>query len=352
MESVKQKKLVLTLIGLPARGKSYLSQKLCTFFNWLQIPARIFNVGNYRRRFEGRYTGNNFFDSSNNDAVEIRKLSAEAAMDDMRNWLNYCDGEIAFFDATNTTRERRDWVKECIKDDNIDLLYLEIFCDDEDTINDNIMKVKLLNADYVDCLPENALKDFKSRISHYESVYEPVDPSQDENTSFIQIYNKGERYECNRIDTIYKTEVYNFVKSVCPTDRSLKIYVDLPLATADAMKPTCSSFIEIDGIVDNKVKIHNNNYMALDQDRMSNFERLHRNKDNINMVAVQLISVIVETEKHRNLSISCDEDVSKLLIRYFNSESVGKIWNGNAAPSILRVDCNCNYPLYTVEMVL
>ena len=38
------------MVGLPARGKSYLTNKLCRYLNWLQYDARIFNVGNTRRK--------------------------------------------------------------------------------------------------------------------------------------------------------------------------------------------------------------------------------------------------------------------------------------------------------------
>lgn len=43
-------KLVIVMVGLPARGKSYLTNKLCRYLNWLQYDARIFNVGNTRRK--------------------------------------------------------------------------------------------------------------------------------------------------------------------------------------------------------------------------------------------------------------------------------------------------------------
>ncbi|KAK2735295.1 hypothetical protein FQN57_001190 [Myotisia sp. PD_48] len=42
-------KLVIIMVGLPARGKSYITKKLCRYLNWLQHDARIFNVGERRR---------------------------------------------------------------------------------------------------------------------------------------------------------------------------------------------------------------------------------------------------------------------------------------------------------------
>jgi 6-phosphofructo-2-kinase len=42
-------KLIIIMVGLPARGKSYIVKKVARYLNWLQHPTRIFNVGDRRR---------------------------------------------------------------------------------------------------------------------------------------------------------------------------------------------------------------------------------------------------------------------------------------------------------------
>ncbi|KAL8683946.1 MAG: hypothetical protein Q9186_000157 [Xanthomendoza sp. 1 TL-2023] len=42
-------KLVIVMVGLPARGKSYVTKKMTRYLNWLQHDTRIFNVGEKRR---------------------------------------------------------------------------------------------------------------------------------------------------------------------------------------------------------------------------------------------------------------------------------------------------------------
>lgn len=42
-------KLVIVMVGLPARGKSYITKKISRYLNWLQHDTRIFNVGERRR---------------------------------------------------------------------------------------------------------------------------------------------------------------------------------------------------------------------------------------------------------------------------------------------------------------
>lgn len=42
------------MVGLPARGKSYVTKKITRYLNWLQHDTKIFNVGERRREAQGR----------------------------------------------------------------------------------------------------------------------------------------------------------------------------------------------------------------------------------------------------------------------------------------------------------
>ncbi|KAJ2795910.1 6-phosphofructo-2-kinase, partial [Coemansia helicoidea] len=42
-------KLVVVMVGLPARGKSYIVKKLKRYLSWLGFQTKIFNVGDRRR---------------------------------------------------------------------------------------------------------------------------------------------------------------------------------------------------------------------------------------------------------------------------------------------------------------
>ena len=88
-------RLVLVLVGLPARGKSFLGRKLTGFLNWHGIPAQVFNVGKYRRQVvEGSGNSENnggdadFFDANNHQAAMLREQAAELALLDMLKWLD------------------------------------------------------------------------------------------------------------------------------------------------------------------------------------------------------------------------------------------------------------------------
>jgi 6-phosphofructo-2-kinase len=50
-------KLVVIMVGLPARGKSYITKKIQRYLSWQQHECRIFNVGNRRRVAAGTSVG-------------------------------------------------------------------------------------------------------------------------------------------------------------------------------------------------------------------------------------------------------------------------------------------------------
>jgi len=50
---------------------------------------------------------------------------------------------------------------------------------------------------------DQAIEDFKGRISIYEEQYYPLDEELDKNLSFIKIFNQGERYLINNIHGMY-----------------------------------------------------------------------------------------------------------------------------------------------------
>ena len=39
---------VIVMVGLPARGKTYISKKLSRYLNWIGVNTRVFNLGEYR----------------------------------------------------------------------------------------------------------------------------------------------------------------------------------------------------------------------------------------------------------------------------------------------------------------
>ena len=50
-----QEQLVIVMVGLPARGKTYIATKLGRYLRWLGYNTRVFNIGEYRRERLGAH---------------------------------------------------------------------------------------------------------------------------------------------------------------------------------------------------------------------------------------------------------------------------------------------------------
>lgn len=106
-------RVVIVLVGLPGRGKSFVARKLQTFLNWRGTECKVFNVGKYRReaaaandttgggtddakgnkRQEAGSCDANFFDSKNEAAAKLRQEVAALALKDMLKWLDRPDDQ-------------------------------------------------------------------------------------------------------------------------------------------------------------------------------------------------------------------------------------------------------------------
>lgn len=249
-------RLVIVLVGLPARGKSFLGRKLMGFFNWRGVECKVFNVGKYRRQAQAGSSCDtadaDFFDSNNTQAAALRERVAEIALLDMLEWLdddaddNYgeaptslrsmnpdslrserCTGSgaldiaqirsvpdtatphqvskherVAIFDATNSTDKRRQWVLEmCTSPEKrrgkpTGCVFVESICDDEELLLENF-KQKIANSPDYRGIPEtDAIEDLKQRVQKYEEQYETI---ADDKLSYIKIFNLSTKMLVNHI---------------------------------------------------------------------------------------------------------------------------------------------------------
>ena len=62
-------KHLICMVGLPARGKTYIAKKLSRYLNWIGINTSVFNVGEYRRKATNEYNSHLFFLSSNTEVL-------------------------------------------------------------------------------------------------------------------------------------------------------------------------------------------------------------------------------------------------------------------------------------------
>jgi broad specificity phosphatase PhoE/predicted kinase len=196
----------LVMVGLPARGKTYVARKVLRYLNWLGHKTRLFNVGNYRREHIGSLQSHDFFDPANPEGVRQRTQMALMALDDMVDWFGR-GGEVAIYDATNSTHERRGLIRDRCEREGVRVIFIESICD-EATVEANVRDTKLDSPDYVGVDPDLAVADFRARIEHYARVYEPVDESEG---SYIKLIDVGRQLNVNRISGYLPSRLVSFL---------------------------------------------------------------------------------------------------------------------------------------------
>uniref|UniRef100_A0A8C6U4K1 6-phosphofructo-2-kinase/fructose-2,6-biphosphatase 4a n=1 Tax=Neogobius melanostomus TaxID=47308 RepID=A0A8C6U4K1_9GOBI len=195
---------LIVTVGLPARGKTYISKKLTRYLNWIGVPTREFNVGQYRRELVKIYKSFEFFRPDNEEGLRIRRC---------------CKSVV--FDATNTTRERRDTILQFADQNGFKVFFVESVCEDPDVIQANIVQVKLGSPDYTNCNSDEAVEDFMKRIKCYENSYETLDEVLDRDLSYIKIIDVGQRYLVNRVLDHIQSRIVYYLMNIHITPRSI-----------------------------------------------------------------------------------------------------------------------------------
>jgi len=189
--------VVIVMVGLPARGKSFTSRKLERFLQWKGLEIETFNVGKYRRdgtaaEQSGR---SEFFDSQNAAAMAAREVAAMAALDDVLAFLDG-GGQIAIFDATNSVSERRAGIckKVAAHSKKYSILFVEVICDEKEVVEANMLNKVTHSPDFASMSASEALADLTARIEKYEKVYETV---RDDEGPYIKLYNLSSKVLVN-----------------------------------------------------------------------------------------------------------------------------------------------------------
>lgn len=191
------------------------------YLAWLSIHAKTFNVGAYRRS-ETPTPSADFFDTRNAEGERLRRAAAEAAIADMVKWFDRGGGTVAILDATNSTKSRRRLIQERCQAHDIECLFVESKCDNEDLIMSNILEVKTTSPDYKGQDPEEAAKDFRERIRNYERVYETIDEDEKDLT-YVKLINVGSQVIINNIKDYIQSRVVYYLMNLHIKPRSIWI---------------------------------------------------------------------------------------------------------------------------------
>ncbi|XP_017064856.1 6-phosphofructo-2-kinase/fructose-2,6-bisphosphatase 1 isoform X2 [Drosophila eugracilis] len=213
---------VIAMVGLPARGKTFISKKLARYLNWIGIATRVFNLGEYRRHATTAYKSHEFFRADNEEAMAIRNRCANQALHDSCEWLLSGQGSIAVFDATNSTRDRRQLIHDIVvKQHGFRLFFVESICDDPQIIEQNILEVKVSSPDYLNMNTELVVRDFLQRIEHYEERYQPIDEVTEAHLSFMKVYNAGKKVVVYNNEGHVESRIVYYLMNIHITPRTI-----------------------------------------------------------------------------------------------------------------------------------
>lgn len=220
-------KIVIALVGLPARGKTYIANKVKRYLNFFHgAPCEVFNVGNYRRE---KYAANmpcEMFGPDNEDGLKMRMACAEAALEDLVAFMAAGNemGRVAIFDATNCTRARRQWLVDRLKptlQSKSHVMFVESVCEDQSIIEGNIRATMRNMPDYRDMDEAAALQDFRGRIQKYSEQYDSLDPVLDKEFSWIKSVDGGQQVVLNKIFGYLPGRIASFVMNLHTSPKTI-----------------------------------------------------------------------------------------------------------------------------------
>lgn len=203
---MKNEKLYIAMVGLPARGKSTVATKLKENLLYDSIKTRIFNNGVLRRKMiAGNTSYSRFFDPKNKEGVAIREKIAQINMKRAQNYLKK-GGDVAILDATNVSLKRRQKIQSFLNDHPI--LFIECINNDEEILDASILR-KIDMSEFGHLTQGEAIGSFKERIAYYQYIHTPLDDEKD----FIKLdslNNKIIREEINT-DIPYYDQIRDFL---------------------------------------------------------------------------------------------------------------------------------------------
>ncbi|NXH48036.1 F262 bisphosphatase, partial [Dicaeum eximium] len=247
---------LIVMIGLPARGKTYMSKKLTRYLNWIGVPTKgggvwghpcpglgllpgnaltpsslvceVFNLGVYRREAVKSYKSYDFFRHDNKEAMEIRKRCALVALEDVKSYLLEECGQIAVrssalkIDLHQGSSKLSGALRGLIWGWGLTVFFVESVCDDPEVIAANILEVKVSSPDYPERHRENVMDDFLKRIECYKVTYQPLDPdANDKDLSFIKVINVGQRFLVNRVRDYIQSKIVYYLMNIHVQPRTI-----------------------------------------------------------------------------------------------------------------------------------
>ncbi|CAM9113009.1 unnamed protein product [Phaeothamnion confervicola] len=195
-------KLIVAMVGIPARGKTFLAQSIKRHLDWIGLRSKVFSVAEYRRKHVAVWQPPEFF---NHSGEEVRARMASLALGDALLTLRdesdagTAGADIAIYDASNESVAQRQWLRDVVTASGLraQVVFIESVCNDPAIVAQNIKETEMSSPEYAEMGAEEAEADFRKRIAQYERRYQPMEPS--EGHQFIKIVDAGNQVNTNML---------------------------------------------------------------------------------------------------------------------------------------------------------
>jgi broad specificity phosphatase PhoE/predicted kinase len=169
---MKADKLYIALVGLPARGKSTIANRLKDNLQKDSIKVRIFNNGDLRRRLTDRSSSDpEFYAPTNTEGSTLREHIAMINIGRAKDYLAG-KGQVAVLDATHASKQRRNKLSRLLDDHPV--LFVECINEDQTILEASVLR-KITLPEFSHLSRDAAIESFNRRITYYQTIYSPLD---------------------------------------------------------------------------------------------------------------------------------------------------------------------------------
>jgi broad specificity phosphatase PhoE/predicted kinase len=198
-------KLIVVMVGLPGRGKTYIARKVARYLRWISYRTRAFSLAKYRLDRMGSKSAD-YFDPSSQQYYQQRVNLMMEALEDSLRYLER-GGEIAIIDGTNTAKHRRQLIRDRVaKEPGYEVLWIESISE-ENSFN---MQVLRNSPDFLD------MDDYRKKLEYYKANYEEL---SDDEGAFAKVYNGGKKITLHGIHGFLPTKIVSFVMNIHPDSK-------------------------------------------------------------------------------------------------------------------------------------
>lgn len=211
-------KLCVVIVGLPARGKSFISQKIVRYLSWLSIPTKSFNCSTSLEKIleESGTSADELFRSNYSPDGEILHKTREVTLKQILDWFeNVSSCGVAIYDGINATKFERERLNKTLNSHSINTVFLEAYCDDKSIIKTNITDIDSTSPEYSHSESlQDTINSVSNKIQFYSKAYQTLTTTDEGELSFIKLINFSSQIILNHIDSYLKSRIVYYIMNL------------------------------------------------------------------------------------------------------------------------------------------